>query len=285
MDRRVSIRFYDVDRHNQNDPTLANVLREISEVERLTDREKDLDEDFRLRLERLEDDQNGSAIMGEITRIQTTNFPSEVHPDGTQPLSVGGPLGHGIIFRYNIEHGVIGIQHEPRVASLSRFLDYLNQMFSGANFDVRPKVREDQWRRFNDGATRKLKIRVASPRDLAAVEGVNQTTTSGIAQLAQTYNAPEITVEVSMGQRKGALSDAARHTVQGLLRLASLNQIDLRGMKATTKTAEGVPSEEIDFLEELVKETDRLELPDNDPARSYEIRKSFIKTAMRKHNW
>lgn len=242
----------------------------------LAQREAIVRGDIRLRIERLEEEEVG-IFSGELTRMQTTNYPSEVHPDGVRPLGVEAPLGHSIAFRYRVDPSVLIIQYEPRIASPGKFMEYLSLKFQDAKYSLLPKLRIDQMRRFLDGETRKVKIRLASPADLVDLEGPAAAVADSFRSLGAAYEAPELTIELSMGRRSGGLADSVKEMVQNIIVRSA--DIDLRSLRATTQNEDG-ENEDIDLIRELFKHNDILDLPDNNPVVAYERKRSYLRSLM-----
>lgn len=277
MDRSVTVRFYRVERPSRNTPRLLDVLQHIVALA-LPDRERTIRTDFDVRLEHMQPD-GPNVVAGEFTRIQTTNFPSEVDGRGTHPLSVDNPLGHGIAFRFDHARSVLAIQYDVRVISPGRVFDYLKIMWPEASYRLRPLVRNDMWRRFNRGPVRKVEIAIASPSNLADIEGPDQAAFDAVRTLGGAYEAPILRVEMSMGRRNGALSDNVKTLARSLWEAASIGNVDIRAMNAVTEVVEG-PNDEINLLDELLSAQEVLPLPDRDPERSYAIRRQFLQHAM-----
>jgi len=235
------------------------------------------------RLERLTEEP-ANCLAGEITRIQTTNFPSEVHDEGTKPLRINNPLGHGIAFRYQTETGTLAIQYEPRVLSPSRVFQYLEAAHEGAFYNLDPIVRNDAWNRFDRGPARRISIAIASPSDLDELEGASEAAATAASRLARAYDAPLINIELSMGHRKGNLGERAKTMVRELVGFAAKDEIDLRALRVVpARDSDGNGGDEINLLDDVLNVREELNLPDNDPDTNYAVRKDFLTRVMRQH--
>jgi hypothetical protein len=279
MERSVSFRFYKVERRTQQVPALAEVLQQIAGVVPKKGREREVATDVILRLEEFEKD-GPSAVVGELVRVQTTNLPSEVLPTGRSALSTKNPLGHGVAFRYVPSSGVLCFQHEPRIASVGRFIDYLSTAWSGANYVVAPMLRPGAWKRFNSGEVRKLAVRIASPDHLGDVGPKDQAAASAIKAMAAAYEAPSIRIEFSMGNRKGKLAEAVKTFAKGIWDSVQKGGAGVEQLQAVTYSEDG--RDEIDLIEERLKIGDDLALDDRDPEKNYKIKKAFLSTQMGK---
>jgi hypothetical protein len=288
MDKRITFRFYKVVRERRARMAFGNALTEIGNIPRRSGREAHLGTDYYARAEIIAPERG--AIVGEMTRIQKTNFPSEIDGDNRIPLQTRNPLGHGVVFRYLPGSGDLGIQYEPRVLSPGRFVQYVGEMLDDAFFELRPIIRNDMWDQFRQSIVRKISIAVASPQLITRVDrGGAAAAISSIKDMAEAYEAPKITIEMSMGNRPGALSESVKQIVRHFRRravqehrdVADADVADVTRMKARIKPGEGEPTEEIDLLDDILAVREELELRDNDPDANYQIKLEALRTAMR----
>lgn len=280
MDKRITFRFYEVTKAQRHRFEFGDVLMQIGAV-RLKDREQHLASDYYVRAEIVESGRG--SVFGEFTRIQRTNFPSEIREDGRRPLSTTNPLGHGIVFRYLPGTSQLGLQYDPRTISPSKIEAYVSQLIDGANFELTPIVRQDMWDKFNEGDIRKVSIGIAQPSHLVAVErGGAQAISRSFKDMAEAYEAPKINIELSMGHKKGALAERIRSTVRHFRTQAVRDQVDVTSMKAKVKQ-EGGRTEDLDLLEDILSVKDNLQLKDNDPETNYRIKLAALREKM--HEW
>lgn len=277
MDKRFTFRFYNVTRDDAKKPAMVDILRQIASEKDRSKREQLLSQDYTIRLEELEDD-GADAVVGEFVRCQSTNLPSELDGAVRKPLTAK-QLGHSIVFRLNHKTGVMGFQHDPRVVSIGRVLEYLRIYNGAAFYTVLPRVNKDAWTRFKAGSIRKLSVRIASPDTMDDLKGDGKAASSGIKGLAEAYEAPVIGIELSMGHRKGFLDDA----VKGLAdMLSTAIGPKARVDKMTAVTVIDDISEEVDLIEELQVLRDTLAIDDRDPIKNYNVKKSYLCREMKK---
>jgi hypothetical protein len=277
MDKSFTFRFYNVTRDDPRKPAMVDILRQIAKEPDRSKREHSLAQDYTIRLEELEDD-GADAVVGEFVRCQSTNLPSELDGALRKPLTAK-QLGHSIIFRLNHKLGVIGFQHDPRVVSLGRVLEYLRIYHGAAFYSVEPRLNKDAWKKFNAGSVRKLAIRVASPDAMNDLAGDGKAASSGLKALAEAYDAPTIGIELSMGHHKGFLSD----TVKGLADLLSKAVgPHARVDKLSAVTTIDDTTEEIDLIEERQVLRDTLAIDDRDPVKNYSVKKTYLSAEMKK---
>ena len=138
-------------------------------------------------------------------------------------------------------------------------------------------IDEDAWKRFRKSPARKLAFRVANPENIGQVAGGAEAATSGLKRMGEAYSSPFISVEISMGGRRGALDNvlnlaSALRNLTGGARLES--------MKA--KIIENDATEVVDLIQERVVSRDTLELHDRDPAINWSIKRDFLCQEMKR---
>jgi hypothetical protein len=279
MDKTVSFRFFKISRHNANDPKFIDVLRGIEKIMKKADREREIAPDFVVRLEELEAD-GANAVIGELIRVQSTNLPSEVHANGRSALTTKNPLGHGVTFRFNDQNSVLCIQHEPRIVSAGKVVDYLQEAWDGAQFKIKPMLRPKAWEKFNGADVKRFSVKIAQPENMDAVGAAHAAASDGIKAMADAYDSPVIRLELSMGHNKGFLGKKIKGLAKAIVDAAAKpNGPGLQSMKAVTYIDD--TRDEFDLIEDRMKVRDRLELDDRDPDKNYKIKKLYIKKIMK----
>lgn len=279
---RLTIRFYLVEKLQPQGLSLKQALKAIADLD-FPDREQDLAAGLRVRLERFSED--SGELRGEVTRVRDVNYPFEVRTDGVSPLPTDGPIGDGVAFRFRQSDHTLAIQYDPRIVSPGRIMDYLMQCDGRGAFKITPKVDAENWKRFKKFPLKKLQVRIASPDHLDEVEDASEAVVSSLRSLGEAYSAPVITIEMGMGGRKGALGPAAKQFAASIYdRLGGGGTgSDLRALKGWSKTAEDEPVEEINLIDEILSDKNEIELPRNDPEKSYKTRDGFLKTGLARH--
>lgn len=279
MDKRITFRFYRATRHGRGRISLSDALTQIANVPRPKDRERQLAQDYYVRAEIIENARG--SIHGEFTRIQRTNLPSEVEDNGRRALRTQNPLGHGIVFRYLPATNELGLQYDPRVISPSKITYYIGQMIGGANFSLEPIVRTDMWDKFNEGSVRRLSITIASPAHLDEVErGHHVSLIRSMRDMGDAYDSPNITIDLSMGHRRGSLGARVRGMAEYLRRGFERDDVEISRMKAKVQQ-DGEKTEDLDLLEDILSVRDHLELVNNDPEANYRIKLAALREKMR----
>lgn len=278
MDKRITFRFYKVTRDPKSKVALADALQEIGNIDGAKAREKHLGTDFYARAEVIMP--HKGSIVGDMTRIQKTNLPAEIVGDERRPLRGKNPLGHSIVFRYLPGSGDLGIQYDPRILSPKRFMQYVGATVDNALFRLNPIVREDMWERFKEAPVRKLAIAIASPTNLESVDkGDAAAALTSFRNMGEAYDSPQITIEMSMGRKSGALSESIKGLVRHIRASVVKEQVDVARMKARI-VDEDDKSQDIDLLEDILSVKEELPLKDNDPDANYEIKIEALRKAM-----
>lgn len=282
MERSLTFRFYTIKRKN-GVPALIPTLQEISKIKKKGDREKELRPDHVIRLEEFETD-GPNCVVGEVVRVQSTNMPSEVDANGRKPLSTKNPLGHGVIFRFNESKSVLCVQHEPRIASAGRILDYITECWPAAIYEIAPMLKKKAWERFDSGDVRKLSIRVANPEQLELAAKAHQAAADSFRAMGEAYSAPSIKIELSMGGRRaGKLKQSVKGLAKALIDKVNGDGASVESMSAVAYVDDS--REEIDLIEERLKVKDTLPLDDRDPVANYKIKKQFIRKIMHEQGY
>ncbi|MGU3421804.1 hypothetical protein [Methylobacterium sp. D54C] len=275
MDKNVTVKLFSMERAREETPRFIDAIRAIDNIDGYENRERAIAPGFQVRLEFL-DEENDHVVSGELTRIQTTNFPSEITPAGRTALNVNNRLGHSVVFRANHHRGVIAIEYNNRVCSPGRLFSYLQEFSRDAVYNVLPIVREEAWERYNRAGPRKLQVAVASPSDLRVLEGDGRAVGEAIAAMGEAYLAPKITVEIAMGHAPGQLSTRLTGLVREFLRRSASEEISLQKLKVFNPDF----PEGIDFLDEFLIFRETLDLHDRDPDVNFGIKRDFLRRVM-----
>jgi hypothetical protein len=138
----------------------------------------------------------------------------------------------------------------------------------------------DQFRR---SPVRKISIGVASPSHIDRVDrGPAASVTSSFKDMAEAYEAPKITIEMSMGSKKGSLAETVKGIVNYFRDQAVHDAAHVTKMRAKIKP-DGERPENIDLLEDILSIRQNLQLSDNDPDVNYKVKLRALREAM--HEW
>jgi hypothetical protein len=172
------------------------------------------------------------------------------------------------------------MQYDPRIVSPGRFMDYLSQVHHAAQYVLEPTIDADALRRFQRQPLRKAKVRLARPQQLAAVEPDMEAASAAFQMLGNAYQAPVVTLTLSMERNEGELAAGAKDMVAGFLRMAGQGNSDIRGITVMPEAGEGTDNEEINLLDSLLSLKADLPLPHNDPDGSYAMRADHLARAL-----
>lgn len=267
MKRNISVRFYGVERLNASDPALVDVLKEVFKK---AHRARTVDCDgMNMRLEHLE--QKNTKWFGEFTRIQDDDFPSEVTENGRQALATENDLGHGIVFCFDPAASILAIRSDNTPVSTRRIETYLSTAHPGAAFHMRPKMKKDAWKEFKKKPLKTFEVKLAGFADMSDLEGDDMAAFQGLGLFRDAYNSHTITISLSMGHRKGFLDDAIKKVAEALFRKEDEN-FEIRSMKAKPgRQAQGEREPELNLLEQVLADKEEVDLPRNDPDKSFEL--------------
>jgi len=238
---------------------------------------------FYVRLEEL-DLSEKPLVCGQFVRRTLIDHPPEATKDGLLALKLGAGsgLGYPAAFAYLPKLKVIALEYSPRVLSLSRVLLYVNMSSGQGKISARPIPNQQAWDRYAKGKPRKLTITLANPENLAAVEGDVSGVLSATSKLNEIFDAPVITIEVSMGHKKGSLNSDYVEKILNFFTVGAGRKADVRNLRASVRPDDGSKTDDLDFLSELLTSRNDLDISD-DPVKSYEIRKAFVRTELKKH--
>ena len=231
-----------------------------------------------VRIERLR--RRDGFTDAEIVRVQRGNIPPEARDDGLVPLTIGG-LGHSTVISYNDALDVMAVQVNHQM-SIGRAMDYLAKVNRANGYRADPLVQRDAWERYNRGRPRKLRLVIANPENLPAVEGQVGALSDMSRRLAEMADAPMITMEIGMGSRGGSLS---KNFIDGVLQFFTNGEgreHDVRQMRVTTTSDEGGGGA-IDFLDDVLQSKTTLDLPPTDTEAHFERRRSYVGACFEEH--
>lgn len=281
MPKIVTVRFYQIGKLHAHGLSLRSALDQIAALGQPGVRERQLTAGFRCRLERYVP--TAGYLTGEITLVRNEDFPAEVHPHGTAELNVGVPIGEGVAFRFREQDHVLAMQYDPRVVSPGRFIDYLMQSVAAAQFTIEPKADVRALAHFRARPLKKVRIKLASPQDLRAVEAPMQSAARSFRSLGRDYAAPIVTLEMSVGHEDASLSQEAKRMVEGFVRRAVADDANVRSVRIKPDNGPGIENREVDLLDALLSVRDEIPNPSNDPQTSYDARRRVVERALNAH--
>jgi hypothetical protein len=280
MAKSITVRFYSVGKLAAHGPSLRATLQAIYDLGEPAVRQRQLAGGFVCRLERLV--LEPGYVSGEMMRVRDTDLPCEVHPDGTRALGIDVPIGDGVAFCFREADHTLAIHYDPRVLSPGRFNDYLMQMHHAGQFVMEPVMDGEALARFQEQPLRKLKVRLARPQNLDALDDEAAPAGAAIQAMGEAYEAPEITIELSMGRNRGSLGLAAKAMVEQFLVMFGQGA-DVRSLHVTPDAGEGLKNEDINLLDSLLSEKGEVYPQSDAPDDVYAATSEFVRLKLDNH--
>lgn len=215
-------------------------------------------------------------------RVRESELPCEVHPDGTRRLSVDVPIGDGIAFCFREADHTLAIYYDPRVLSPGRFFDYIAQMHHAGQYTYEPVLDAEALMRFRAQPLRKLRITLASPQNLNALDDEMAAASQAFRDLGDAYQAPVVTLEMSMGHNQGQLAEGAKTMVEGFLNMVGAGQ-DVRSIHVTPDAGEGEANEDINLIDSLLSEKGEIAPASEAPDDVYAAASQFVRARLDGH--
>lgn len=274
MNREVTIRFYEIQQPDDGESALEEVIRQISGL-LPAEREKEVSGPITLRLEHLRE--RGGLLLGDLTRVQTENLPGHVTDAGNDRLPVDR-IGHPAAFCYDPETKCLALQFDIKIG-VGRVCNYFGQFADGASYGYLPVLRRDAMDRFEDETPTSLTVRVARTRNFREADTQLSDFEEQIEAMGALFDAPSVEVTVSCRVTDGGLNkDRAVATVRRWLGFHE----EIEGI-SKVKGATLESDEAYNFIRFLLKETETLDLPANDPADGRRKRIRYLRDTYAQH--
>ncbi len=287
MDNAVTLKFFRVERSYAHCIDFEQALREALGVGSTpASREQNINAGgpkLIVRLERLTG--NGKPyVAGEMIRKQVANIPPEANEAGLTRLQLnqGSGLGLSSAFLFHVPTQVLLLQSTAQSVSQGRLGLYLHFVNKLAEYTFSPVATANAWARFNSGEPRKIRMRLAAPQNFSPLKIDGKSVGRGMADIGESLHAPYLTIEVSMGRKRGSLASApARKWVDSLLKFGQSHPGSVETLSASVTDGDG--PDVIDFLQEQLVVKDELDLDDTDPTKNYAARKAFLESTFNEH--
>lgn len=175
------------------------------------------------------------------------------------------------------------MQSNNKAVSQSRLNAYLNRITNRAKYVFEAVTKENAWARLNSGTPRKLLLRVASPENLPKLENSGLTVGQAMSNIGEALHAAYITVEISMGNRKGSLfRSSLEQIIRGFQSITGRTDTQVETLSVSVSEDDS-GADMIDFLDEHLVVRDRLDMPGNNPVFHYAIRRDYLKRTFDAH--
>lgn len=215
-------------------------------------------------------------IWGDIVRVQSDNLPSHVREDSSDPLPVDR-IGHHAAFVFEPETRYLALQFDMKIA-VNRFCNYVSQ-FTGTNVGHMPVFRPNTLQRFENETPTSFTVGVSGIRNFAGIGPNKEDMEDQLEDWAGIFGATNIEIKVSARADQGGLDKNA--VIQKLYRFLGLReQIEgVRKIQANTIESDKA----FNFINDLLKEHDTLELRPNDPDYNRRKRLDFVRECYDEH--
>lgn len=281
MDQKIVAVFYEVQPKNDAVPDFDAALNSVyARGVEPGERELQISEDVTVRLERL--NSHGDWMEGEMTRIQVDNIPHEALPHGLQP-SRAESQGHSAVFRYNRRLRVLVMQRNLSGMTVNRLFRYLRVHDEVARYDVDPIPNLNVWERFGRKKPRRFSLTLASIRDPEIAEGPVGAITDSSRRMGQALESPTIHMSFSAGGRDEGLNKSALREIVEFFTGSESEEYEVTSLSVSGVDEENDASEVINFLDDILKEDDKIMLNGLDSEESFSSRIVFLRDCFAAH--
>jgi hypothetical protein len=270
MDKRISVHFFHVVPRNAGVPPLGDVLRAADRLGADPGaRQRNISDDVVVRLEAL--GENGNWLEGDFTRIQSDNIPPEAEHAGLVP-SRAQNQGHCAAFIYQQDTGLLVVQRNANGMTISRMFRYLYAVDPTARYNALPIASRDMWDRFAEGRAKKFSVTLAPIDDPAQIEGPVDTVVGSSRRLAEALEGVKVHISVSAGSDAAGLNKGVIRTVIEALTGGGGAGADVTTLSVTSENEADDASEVINFLGDVLKDKEEVDLNGLDGRCSLEVR-------------
>lgn len=274
MDRRVTVRYYEIVEADHSEP-FEDTLERISSIPTRADRERVLGEDLTLRLETLR--RHTDIIAGDFTRIQTENLPGSPDADTLNPLR-DDKLGHSIAFTFDIPTRTFSIQFHLN-AQTSKIIQYISTFTDDSVFVAYPVLNQAMIASLKEKTIKKFEVNVAKVGPyLEATKDEDAHFLRRMNKIAKDQGTERLNVQMSASADYPLTGKTVMQAVKSAY-LANSRNNSVRTIKVTTDEDTDV----LNFLGGQLKKFESLDLPSNLPEESRKIRVKKLREWHRNH--
>jgi hypothetical protein len=274
MDRKVTIRFYEISTVGEGNADIEGALRMLNLLSK-RDREVEVDDGITLRLEQIAT--HDGLLVGDITRVQTRNLPGHVVDDDLNRLPVDR-IGHSSAFLYDPATRCMAVQFDMSLG-IGRVCRYLRTALPGPDFSYLPYLKGDTLARFRHQSPTRLRLKVARVRNFARLGAAKTDFEDQIEEWSNLFDAPSVEIILSTRGADNMLDRA--HVWNTVRRWIGYKDVveGIKNIEADTlETDDG-----FNFIKDLLQEDDVLDLPDNNPLASREVRQQYLRECYEQH--
>ena len=221
---------------------------------------------------------------GDMIRIRMNDIPTKASLDGdTEPVSLEDDEGIGeeTAFLYHVPSKILMIQRNKSGVSASALAIYFREISQlGCPIYLEPILAGDALRRIQKmRVIRKFEIKAAG-LDRMDIFKSDNAAVNEILDLRGTYNAPNVHLALSVGNRKDTFLKAKEviNTALGLVKLSGDPESQVKTIKISGAVDDDDETEVIDLFEYYVKEEINIK-SNNSRSLSYQERSNALKDA------
>lgn len=273
MDKDITVRFYELRWPDDGPNDISDALRALHRLPR-RERERPVNDEIVLRLDDF--DEGDGLIWGDIVRVQSDNLPSHVQDDSSDPLPVDR-IGHHAAFIFEPETRYLALQYDAKIA-VNRFCTYVAQ-FTNVNMAHMPVFRPNTLERFEGETPISFTVGVSGIRNFGGIGPDKEEFEDQLEDWAEIFGGMNVEIKVSTRASRGGLDKET--VLQKLHRFLTLRERieGVRTLKANTIESDKA----FNFITDLLKEHDTLELRPNDPDYNRRKRLEFVRECYDEH--
>ena len=275
MARKLTVDFYRVDVSGGSD-----FQRLLAEVSALPPEERNrTGSSSPIRLQ--EYTRNGDVMEGDMLKIRMDEVPIKASLYGSTrfiDLNDDEGIGEETAFYYYAPWRILLLQRNRHAVSASAFTWYFNHIADGGPIiELIPILRSDVLQRLaRMTIMRKLDVRIAGVENAEIFRGEGYGV-GAIIDLKDAFSAPNVSVSVSMGRRRGSLLlERVRETITGLLRISGHDDRHLKKLAVEAQEDYTSTTELLDILKSRIIEQIDID-PTVDRRLPYERRKEALR--------
>lgn len=267
MDRRITVRFYQIESEGSGGATFEDSLRRAND-QPLDQREAFVG-DVTARLEYLTEEDG--FLMGDLTRVQTENLPSHPTRLATDPLPIDR-LGHHTAFCFDPASQIMALQFDMKLG-VRKLCSYATSFSRGKKFSHLPVLQQGALEHFDEETPVKLRVAVAKVQQFTNFADELTDFERGFERMGALFDAPQVEISLSCRGRDGGLNkETVGTTIRRLLRMRE----SFNGIRSIMAETDETP-DPFNFIRQLLKRTETLDLPANEPAVARATRIGFAR--------
>ena len=281
--RRVNFEFYQLSMEGGDGVSFEEVLHKVAALPQNEERTAEV-RGRHIRLQEAEYD--AERWMGELVRIRMDQVPIRASLSGKlEPFLFDDDEGVGeeAAFLYWPRLKVLVLQRNRLAVSTSAFTSYFVKKGDiEGPIVLMPILQGEAYQRLGEMQTiLRFDIRIAGIENMALFDHVGYGLKESL-RVVEHFNAPTISVSLSMGHRKGSLvPEAVRDVAKKLCTMATRGDGDIRKIEVAGKTDIEADTEVLDLLE--YRMVDAMDVQqDEHRSLTYSARQTAMQTAFSK---